>query len=629
VSSLHSHLDWRRSLPLLAALLVFGSTLARAADDIVIGDFSGTSYAPWTTTGDAFPAPADAALQQKLDIENSGGANVATSRPDKSDSSTGTLTSPMFTIERPYISFLISGGMGQHFICFNLIVDGVVVKSATGNNSDRLEAESWDVTARKGVRAQVQIVDQARDGWGYINVAHIVQTDHPVHPPDFVAPLYQEALRPQFHFTARQWTVDKRNPQQHEEGWMNDPNGLIYYAGEYHLFSQRWASCWIHAVSKDLLHWTELSPAFWEREHGSGTQSGTAVIDWKNTSGLSPDPANPPFICVWPTWDNATQNICYSLDHGRTWKYYEKNPVLKHGERDPKVFWYEPTKSWVMFLYDNEAYRIFTSLNLLQWTDTGNTVPNSHECPDIFQLPIDGDKARMKWVLVRGNGNYSLGEFDGTKFTEETPQMPTDAGPNFYATQSWAEMPAGRRVQIAWMQGGVYPGMPFNQQMTFPREFTLRSTPTGPRLFREPIHEIALLHGVEDDWSKRELARNTQMNLRSTGECFHLQLEVHIPAGTTLMLHLCGTDLNLTHNAMECGAKAGVTGELTYVEVLIDRTSIEAFANHGEASLSRCFLPTREGISLDCRDGPTALDSLKIFDVRSAWKPDRLTEASN
>jgi fructan beta-fructosidase len=295
-----------------AAGLAWSALHGRASDDIGIGDFAGTSYAPWIATGEAFPAPADQTVQQKAEITNSGGRNVATSRWDKSDVPTGTLTSPVFTIQRNYISFFISGGNLQRTECLNLLIDGKVVKSTPGNDSDRLEAASWDVSAWKGRKAQVQIVDQAKTGWGYINVAHVVQTDHPVRPPPAFAPLYHEALRPQFHFTARQWTVDKDAPRQREEGWMNDPNGLIYYAGEYHLFSQRWAKCWIHAVSKDLLHWTELPPAFWETEEGSGTQSGTAVIDWKNTSGLSPDPANPPFVCFWPTWDNATQNICYS-----------------------------------------------------------------------------------------------------------------------------------------------------------------------------------------------------------------------------------------------------------------------------------------------------------------------------
>ena len=172
------------------------------------------------------------------------------------------------------------------------------------------------------------------------------------------------------------------------------------------------------------------------------------------------------------------------------------------------------------------------------------------------------------------------------------------------------------------MQGGVYPNMPFNQQMTFPREFTLRTTPAGPRLFREPIKEIASLHGAETDWSNLVLADNSGSNLVPSGQTFHIQAELSIPAGMTVIFHIRGADLTLTNATMECGNKVGVAGELTYIEILVDRTSIEVFANHGEATLSRCFLPTREGISLECHGGTATLKSIKVFDVKSAWPAD-------
>jgi sucrose-6-phosphate hydrolase SacC (GH32 family) len=436
--------------------------------------------------------------------------------------------------------------------------------------------------------------------------------------------LYHETLRPQFHFTARQWTVNKPQPGHREEGWLNDPNGLIYYAGEYHLFAQRWAHCWIHATSTDLLHWTEFPPAIWETSPGSGTQSGTAVIDWKNTSGLSPEPANPPFICFWPTWDNATQNISYSLDHGRTFKPYDRNPILRHGERDPDVFWHEPTHSWIMFLYDHGSYRIFTSPNLLTWSDTGNTIPKSTECPDVFELPVDADKSKLRWIVIRGNGNYSLGQFDGRKFTEETPQMPCDSGPHFYATQTWKDAPGGRHIQLAWMPGGRYPDMPFNQQMTFPRELTLRTTPQGVRLFREPIPEIAKLHGSETDLPSRDLVSGIHQPLIDQGESLHLQMSVSIPPSGTLILHVLGTDVVLNHNSLESDHNTPLTAEpLTYVELLVDRTSIEVFGNHGEVSLSRCILPAGGGISMDYKGDAGSIGPVKIWEVNTTW-PDHV-----
>lgn len=624
------------SLPSLFAAICAAflsiSTQARAADDLVIGDFAAPTYGAWEVAGTGFgTGPALGAVLDQLHIENSGGAGVATSKGKKPDAPESSVTSPKFKIERPYISFLISGSSSPHNCCLNLLLDGRVVKSATGGlkgggSTDRLEADSWDVSALLGKEARIQILDTAGGGSGSINVARIIQTDHPAFVPLAKAPLYEEALRPRFHFTARQWTVDKLNPQQTEEGWLNDVNGPIYYDGEYHLFVQRWAKCWLHAVSRDLVHWTELEPAFWEATQGSGIQSGTCVIDYENTSGLSPSKATPPMVAFWSTWDNKTQNIAYSLDHGRSWKFHDKNPVLVAPERDPKVFWHAPTKSWVMLLCDHKVYRIFTSRNLLSWEDRQSEIPDSHECPDFFQLPIDGARDKMKWVLVRGNGRYSLGEFDGVKFKEETPQIISDAGPNFYAAQTWENTMTGdgRRVQIAWMQNyaGGYPNMPFNQQLTFPRELTLRTTAAGPRLFQEPIKEIALVHGAENAWPRRNLSANSGTVLRTKGDSFHIVADVSIPEGATLTFRLCGAALNLTRSAMQAisDPKVPVAGELTHLEILVDRTSIEAFANHGEASLSRLILPQNQGVWLECHGGPVTLLSLKIFDLKSAWK---------
>ena len=167
------------------------------------------------------------------------------------------------------------------------------------------------------------------------------------------APLYHEALRPQFHVTARYWDNYTLNPGPHEEGWINDVNGLVYYDGEYHFFAQRWWSCWLHAVSRDLVHWEELPPAFGKEGEFGGTQSGGAVVDYENTSGLG-DGGTPPMVAFWSGTDNLNQCISYSLDRGRSWAKYEGNPVLAHPERDPAVFWYAPKSKWIMILYGTE-----------------------------------------------------------------------------------------------------------------------------------------------------------------------------------------------------------------------------------------------------------------------------------
>ena len=596
---------------------------AGAANDMVIAEFEGANYQNWQATGVAFESgPALGARTAQLEIGGVRGRGAASSEI-AGDAPQGTLTSPAFRIARRYISFAIGGGKYQRDTCLNLIVGGRIVRSSSGDNSDFMRPTSWDVSRWRGQKAQLQIVDNASGNWGHINVDHIYQTDQPEQAPVVTQPLYQETFRPQFHFTARQWTIDKLNPGQREEGWLNDLNGLVYYDGEYHLFAQRWNKCWIHAVSRDLIHWTELQPAFWEETLESGTQSGNCVIDYQNSSGLSPDKNTPPMVAFWTRADNRSHCISYSLNHGRSWKLYEKNPILVYPERDPMVFWHEPTKRWVMVMYGDGQYHIFTSKNLLDWQDEKHPIPNSFECPDMFQLPIDGDANNLKWVLIRGNGKYSVGSFDGTQFHEETPQFASDGGPNFYATQSWGNTQTGdgRRIQAAWMRGGVYPDMPFNQQVTFPRELTLRSTPDGPRLFREPIQEIALLHKHETTWQNRTLNANETLDLKPKGDLFHLKMQLSIPENATLTLNIRGAALVLTHNSIACQSEPQtVRGALKTVEILIDRTSIEAYANRGEVSTSTCFLPADNELSLQASGGAVTIEALSVFALNSIWE---------
>lgn len=591
----------------------------------MLADFEAGYPVGWATTGEAFgKSPAMGSLLTKLEIENASGQGVASSETE-GDGPQGTLTSPEFKIERRYLSFLIGGGDYEHSTCLELLIDGKVVRSATGRNSDRLASASWDLAAFSGRMATIRLADRASGRWGHLNVDRICQTDHPEQLPVVATALYQESLRPQFHFTARQWTTDRLSPGMRQEGWVNDLNGLIYYEGDYHLFAQRWNKCWIHAVSRDLVHWQELEPAFWEETLDSGVQSGTCVIDYQNTSRLSNDPAKPPMVAFWSRNDNRSQCLSYSLDHGRTWKHYDKNPILDFPERDPKVFWHEPTKRWVMMLYGADRYHVLTSTNLLDWRDEKQTVPHSFECPDLFELPVDGDPAKKKWVLVRGDGKYSTGTFDGTAFKEESAQLPCDVGPNFYATQTWENTSTGdgRRVQVAWMRGGKYPDMPFNQQISFPCELTLRTTPSGLRLFREPVREISKLHEQPRSWSKLAIAPGASVELAESGDLFHLTSMVSIPEGGKLVFQVRGLPIALSSKALFAGGKTfPVSGPVSSVEILIDRTSVEVFLNHGELSYSTTFLPRENGLSLTAEGATAMIGSMELHAMRSAWVTD-------
>ena len=244
---------------------------------------------------------------------------------------------------------------------------------------------------------------------------------------------YQEPFRPQFHYTPA-------------KNWMNDPNGLVYYKGEYHLFYQynpfgsQWGHMsWGHAVSRDLVHWRELPVAI--PEMGDELVfSGSAVVDKENTSGLGTE-RNPPMVAIYTAAKpgSQAQALAYSTDRGRTFKRYEGNPVLDIGSsefRDPKVFWYAPEREWRMVVAKavERKIAIYRSPNLKDWThlsDFGpaNATGGVWECPDLFPLPVDGKRKKTKWVMIvslnpgaiaGGSGTqYFVGDFDGTTFTAD------------------------------------------------------------------------------------------------------------------------------------------------------------------------------------------------------------------
>jgi len=591
-------------------------------DNLPVGNFDGASYAPWTVTGTVFnPGPANGALITQLEIQNADGG-VASSEI-QGDGPVGTLMSTDFRIERRYISFSIAGGDYERHACLNLLVGGKVVKSATGRFSDVLAKASWDVQDYLGQTARIQIVDEAQGSWGHVNVGRIAQTDTPQVMPVDKGTLYGESLRPLTHFTARQFVMDRLNPGMRQEGWLNDLNGMIYYEGEYHMFAQRWNKCWIHAVSTDLVHWTELEPAFWEERLDSAVQSGSCVIDYQNTSGLSSNPATPPMVAFWSR-NSPEHCISYSLDKGRTWTHHTGNPILTFPERDPKVFWYAPGNHWVMMLYGNGQYHIFTSPNLLNWTNQNHPVADAFECPDFFELPVVGNAAVKRWVLVHADGRYSTGAFNGTQFTEETPRVYMDhGGLNFYATQSFENTGTGdgRRIQMAWIRGSDFPNMPFSQQVSFPCELTLHQTPAGLRVFRQPVSETALLHEPGQTWSNLNLAANQQVSLAASGEAYRIKAQVSIPAGSSLVFTLRGFPVTLTSNGMDGGTGSRpVQGQVTSVELLVDRASVESFANAGEVSCTRFFQPGQNGFSVKATGGGATISSMEVYPLKSMWE---------
>jgi fructan beta-fructosidase len=436
------------------------------------------------------------------------------------------------------------------------------------------------------------------------------------------ATLYKESNRPQFHFTVKR-------------GWSNDVNGPIFYKGQYHLFWQafpfgtKWDTgfmYWGHAVSKDMIHWRELQPALMLDKLGS-SWSGSSLVDHNNVGGWGKDA----LVLIYTAFDRIShkqvQCIAYSTDNGASFARYVGNPVLdsnrevgSNDTRDPKVFWYEPGKHWVMVLFEKDGMTFYTSGDLKAWTRKSH-LKGFHECPDLFELPIDGDQNRKKWILHGGSSSYVIGSFDGERFTVESSDLHYAEGKNvhgddlLYAAQSFAEMPDGRRVQMAWGRIQLE-GMPFNQMMLFPTEFKLKTTKDGLRLQATPIEEIAQLHGKPRAWSTLTAADANQKLGEAGVMPLDVKLQLTLSKGDELAVEYAGNTLTTIQSAdFENGR-----GQ---VEILIDKCVAEIFVDGGARYIVREIAQTAGGRGLELSLGQktSIVNHLEIFRMNSIWKP--------
>ncbi len=681
---------------LLAAALLLPASVR--AEDAVFADFEGDTHAPWTATGEAFGAgPAAGALPGQMAVEGFAGKRLINSFHG-GDGAKGTLTSPEFTVSQPYVAFLIGGGGFEGKTCLNLEVDGHVVRTATGPNtqpggSERLTPQGWDVREFVGKKARFVIVDEATGGWGHVNVDGIRFTD--VKPPMWLTdatreltaekpwlhfpirtggpkrkvtltldgqaqpaldmeladggaewwapfdltpwkgkkvkisvdrlpeeskglsaisqddairaavPVYAEKLRPQFHFSARR-------------GWLNDPNGLVFHEGTWHLFFQHnpygwnWGNMhWGHATSRDLFRWQEQGDKIFPDADGPAF-SGSGVVDWRNTSGLGAD-GKPPLCFFYTAAGSPTvQKLVFSTDGGRTLRPFEGNPIIGQvtpGNRDPKVIWHPQTGRWVLVLYvekgGKHVIEFHTSSDLKKWERTSE-VDGFFECPDLFPLSVDGQPA--KWVLTAASSEYVVGDFDGRVFKPLTPKLPGHRGKGFYAAQTYSDAPDDRRVQIGWLQAPS-PGMPFNQCMSVPLELALRGTADGPRLTMWPVKELDALHAGTQTWD----AATVQATV---GETLDLSVTLEPGQGTKLALSVRGASISWDAAAQELavnGQKAPaplMNGRQT-LRVLVDRTTIEVFASEGLTYVPQPFIPQENARELTVTTSGDAPKSLR------------------
>lgn len=468
---------------------------------------------------------------------------------------------------------------------------------------------------------------------------------------------YNETHRPQFHFTP-------------ESKWMNDPNGLVYYNGKYHLFYQYypedivWGPMhWGHASSEDLYHWEHHPIALYPDKLGN-IFSGCAVIDENNTAGFGKNAMIAIFTYhndeLWTKGyrNTESQAIAYSLDEGITWTKYSGNPVIKNSSekdfRDPNVFWNSEINAWNMVLASGDRVKIFTSENLKDWKYKSDFKPQpdiaktgTWECVDLFKMT---HKDTEKWVMIvnhdrltpnGGSGTrYFVGDFDGEVFTNTQPSKWLDYGTDYYAGVTFYNVPNNKRILISWMSNWLYaqktPTKVWRSAMTLARELTLDKDENGYFLrqnIAEKLDEI-----LNNVFSKKEVVmpfKKNDLKLSQAEITFNFKGEQLLVTLSNTKGEYLKIELNDKTFSID-RSKSGITDfskefaeniqtmpldeEVTDFQIILDRASVEILLNNGKYSMTNIFFPNEEFSNLKLEsNSDSKITNLMINHVKKTW----------
>ncbi|GAB2818516.1 glycoside hydrolase family 32 protein [Ferruginibacter profundus] len=474
--------------------------------------------------------------------------------------------------------------------------------------------------------------------------------------------LYTEQYRPQFHFSPAL-------------NWCNDPNGLVYNNGTYHLFYQhnpfgnQWGHMtWGHATSKDLVHWKHLPIAIPE-VNGVMIFSGTCVADRNNSSGFGKNGKIPMVAVYTGHIENVNQSQCiaYSLDDGITWTKYAGNPVLdlhKKDFRDPKIFWYEPKKYWVMALMFpvEHIVQFYSSKNLKDWNHLSDFGPAGDtaavwECPDLTQVPVEGAPGKKKWVLQMSQNasmQYFVGEFDGVRFTNENPANKInrpDYGPDYYAAIAYNQLPAAHLpTAIGWVNNWNYandiPTTPWKSAMSLPRNLSVKKINDEWVLIQKPVALLNSLRKENFTIAKEMVSGQKILPVKSTQ--FEMEFTLMPSASSVSGVKIAAGN----NNYFEIGYDAAQqifyidrskSGNTTFNEnfkkasrfekiiplqnkqlqlhIYFDNSIAEIFVNNGLAVFTAQLFPgpNDNGIELFSRGEKSIFSDISIWKMKTAW----------
>lgn len=473
----------------------------------------------------------------------------------------------------------------------------------------------------------------------------------------------KESFRPLYHHTPAY-------------GWMNDPNGMFYKNGVYHLYFQYnpygsvWGNMhWGHSTSTDLMHWKfegcAIVPDAW-----GAIFSGSCVVDHENTAGFGKEAVVAFYTSAKSTpWgDIQMQSMAYSLDNGKTFTKYEGNPILTSSEkdfRDPKVFWYAPGKHWVMILAVGQHMEIYSSVNLKEWKKESEfgAMQGAHggvwECPDLVEIPVEGSREK-KWVLIcnlnpggpfgGSAAQYFVGSFDGKKFVNESPTQTKwmDWGKDNYATVTWNNAPDGRCIALGWMSNWQYannvPTRQYRSANTLARDLTLyregqelylKSTPSSEvkkargKKVSIPSFKVSEKHEMVNLFEEKQGAYEVEIVIQNTGAS-KIAFCLLNDKGEKVSMYY---DLNRKQFVMdrsESGkvdfskdfpavtvAPVNVDKELT-LRLFVDRSSIEAFGEDGKFVMTNLVFPSQPYVKMcfEADKNGYAVKSLNVYKLQ-------------
>lgn len=464
---------------------------------------------------------------------------------------------------------------------------------------------------------------------------------------------YREPHRPQIHFTP-------------ERNWMNDPNGLIYHKGHYHLFYQYnpYGLCWGHmnwghAVSRDLLHWKHRPVAIPETD-SLHMFSGSAVIDYDNVTGFGSKRC-PPMLAFYTGTNKKTWNmdvrLAYSVNRGKTFTKYDGNPLIDPGSYkfgDPKVFWHSESKQWIMvnIMGDKQGnIVIYGSKNLIDWQVlsiySNLNLKGMWECPELFPLPVNGDTSHVKWVMkinIPKQAYWLIGDFDGKTFTDNMPKhepLVTTYG-FFYASQTFNNIPEedGRRILLAWIGWEPDSNRQWTGCQSLPRQLILIQDKGGYHLLQKPITELKQLKQKKDHILFLNLSvNNINRALQEHGfnsQCFEFEAEFKPPENSqwginfwqsetdssTVGYDAQGNELFIKHNDNDVlRVKTQAFNGLIKLHGFVDHSVVEIFVNDGRQVLISTAFPNPKNskVSLYSGQDATKLKKLELWNLKSIW----------